>query len=219
MREYRALLTGDMPMLMHRDDVEAADALLAWRLDEANVGKSKAGDDRSPGFTWLSYLYHDGNVVVVPAENIMRALADGGAMLPTGKGKATFKRQSQSGIIPRSIGWPLLLNGKTVPVAPLLELAAEVDFGPHADAARRLGFSLLVKRAKIGQTKHIRVRPKFDHWSCEIRLSVRDDAITKNVLSSILSLAGQHRGLGDWRPGAPTSPGPYGTFTASVSDK
>ena len=78
-----------------------------------------------------------------------------------------------------------------------------------------MGFSLFVKRARIGQSKHIRVRPRFDNWAAQGELLVTDEQITENILRDILEMAGKYKGLGDWRPSSKT-PGFYGTFNAEV---
>ena len=78
-----------------------------------------------------------------------------------------------------------------------------------------MGFSLFVKRAKIGNAKHIRVRPRFENWSCTGDITILDSQISKEILQSILDICGQYKGLGDWRPGAKT-PGPFGMFKATV---
>jgi hypothetical protein len=213
---YRITITGTQPMLHHADSIEWADAMDEWKLDKDSKKGSKAGDDRSPAWRWLGSLYHDGVQVIIPTENIMRCLMEGGAMVPTGSGKKTFKSQTQSGIQPTSIGWPLLIGGETVPVAKILSLNGEKDFAKHRQAALDHGFSLYLKRAKIGQSKHVRVRPRFEVWGAVGELVVTDEQITDRVMNDITEMAGRYKGLGDWRPGAKT-PGPYGMFVAAIS--
>src|SRR5262249_6971408 len=149
-------------------DIEWADEMEAWKVDKDNKKKSKAGDDRTPAHRWLGSLYHDGKLVIIPTDNIMRALMEGGAqvLVPGALRGKTFKAQTQSGIIPRGTGWPLVINGdeEPLPVAPILELKDVADFAAHKAKAQAMGFSLFVKRAKIGATKHIRVRPRFEVW-------------------------------------------------------
>lgn len=217
MRTYDIVITGTQPLLMHADDIDWADTMEKWRSDKNNKKTSKAGDDRTPAFRWLGSLYRDNSgTVVLPTENIMRALMEGGASVPVpGQARKTFKSQSQSGIMPRAIGWPLLVNGKTVPAEPLRKLEREADFGVHRQAVEDLGFSLFLKRARIGTSKHIRVRPRFDRWAAQGQLVVIDDQITDEVLTDILEVAGKYKGLGDWRPSGRT-PGVFGTFTAEV---
>jgi len=70
-KRYRFELTGFMPLLMHADNIEGSDELTEWRKLPANKGLSVPGDDRSPGWTWQTYLYHDGEHVVMPADLVV----------------------------------------------------------------------------------------------------------------------------------------------------
>lgn len=213
MKTYKVKITGTMPLLMHADNIEWADAMEEWKNDPKNKKTSKAGDDRTPPWRWIGCLNHDGKVVTIPSEYIMRCIMGGAAEVPTGKGKKTFKAQSQSGILCSDFHWPLHIKDKPIGMDDVNSLRDLETFKEHMEAAKMLGFTLFVKRAKIGNSKHIRVRPRFDDWSIQGDLMVTDEQITKVVLGQILEIAGRLKGIGDWRPGAPT-PGPFGMFTA-----
>lgn len=222
MERYQITITGLTPLLMHHDDVEWADVMDAWKNNAANKKGSKAGDDRSPAWRWIGALYHDGNRVCLPLENIMRTIMEGGAMVPVpgGKNGKTFKSQSQSGIQSPDPYWPLTVfneagQARQIDVKAIHALMQTEEFARHKETAADLGFSLFVKRAKVGTSKHIRVRPRFDRWAVNGELDVLDKQITEAVLRDILTYAGQYKGLGDWRPGGKT-PGCYGMFRAEV---
>jgi hypothetical protein len=136
MQTYQIKLTGTQPLLMHSDNIEWADEMGKWRDDRDNKKTSKAGDDRSPAWRWLGRLYHDGKQVIMPIANTMRCLMEGGAMVPVPGAKhgKTFKSQTQSGIMPTEIGWPLLIDGKPVDYAALSKLAGQKDFEKHQAA-------------------------------------------------------------------------------------
>lgn len=218
MRTYQVTLTGRTPLLMHQDNIEWADFMDEWKADPANKKVSKAGDDRTPSWRWLGCLYHDGTKVGIPSANIMRCMMEGGAMVPVPGGKMgkTFKSQTQSGMMSADPLWEMFVNGKPAPKwADLEALRNMPKFADQKQAAEQMGFTLLVKRAKIGTTKHIRVRPQFTQWEARGSFAVWDDQIDGKALGQILEYAGQYKGLGDWRPGGRT-PGPYGTFDAKV---
>lgn len=219
MRTYEVTITGKTPILMHADNISWTDEMAAWKDDAENKKTSKAGDDRSPAFRWLGSLYHDGKVVAIPSDNLMTCLREGGAMVPVpgGRGNKTFKSQTQSGMMVNGTHWPILVGDKeaTIPVAPILALKNEKSFDEHQKTIAKMGFDLHVKRAKIGQNKHVRVRPIFDKWATRGELIVTDDQITTKALEEILQYAGMYKGLGDWRPGGKT-PGSFGIFTTSV---
>lgn len=216
MKTYKLTITGTTPLLMHADNIAWADKMKAWENDPKNKQNSKAGDDRTPPWRWIGCLNHDGNVVTMPSEYIMRCLMGGAAEVQTGKGKKTFKAQSQSGVLCSEFHWPLLIKGKTVSMRDINALTDLATFDEHVESVQMLGFSLFVKRAKIGQSKHIRVRPRFDDWSCDGELVVTDEQISKTVLGQIIEISGRLKGLGDWRPGAPT-PGAFGMFKAVIA--
>jgi hypothetical protein len=218
MRKYAVTLTGKTPLLMHSDNIEWADFMEDWKNDPANKKNSKAGDDRSPAWRWIGSVYHDGKHVAIPQANIMRSLMEGGAMVPVPGGKSgkTFKSQTQSGMMSVEPFWLLSIDGALIQWTDIEVLQAEDSFKAHRETARRLGFDLMVKRAKIGSSKHVRVRPEFAAgWKASGTLAVWDEQITEVTLGQILEYSGQYKGLGDWRPGGKT-PGPYGMFEASI---
>lgn len=218
MQTYHVTITGLTPLLMHWDNIQWADDMEAWKNDPGNKKNSRAGDDRTPAWRWIGSVYNDGANVVIPSDNLARAMMEGGAMVlvPGGRSGKTFKAQSQSGIRTLEESWALTVNGNAIDYADIDALRQVSDFKEHIAAARRLGFDLFVKRAKVGASKHIRVRPRFDQWAASGEVAVLDEQITHGVLSDILSYAGKYKGLGDWRPGGRT-PGSYGMFTAEVS--
>jgi len=113
----------------------------------------------------------------------------------------------------------LLVNGKKVAVEPFSQLIGVTDFLEHVEAAEAHGFELLVKRARVGQAKHVRVRPMFRTWEATGTFSVIDEelsGLTKPILQTILTQAGALCGLCDWRPSSPKSSGTFGTFQAEL---
>jgi hypothetical protein len=113
----------------------------------------------------------------------------------------------------------LLIGGKTIPWSDPQDhpLIASEKFAEHKQFVQDLGFDLLVKRAKIGQAKHVRVRPTFaPGWRVMGTLSVWDTQIDDKAINQILAYAGQYKGLGNWRPGS-NKPGPFGIFEAKLT--
>lgn len=219
MRTVRIELKAKMPLIMHADNIEWADRMEEWKNDPHNKAKSKAGDDRTPPWRWIGCLNFDDfekGIVTLPAEYIMRCIMAGAAQVPTGKGKTTFKSQSQSGIVSQDFHWSFDINKKPVQMTEVQKMFKLGSFKEHTEAAQDLHFSLFCKRVKIGKNKHIRVRPRFDDWTSSGELIITDEQITNKVLTDILEIAGRLKGLGDWRPSAPESPGPFGTFTSQI---
>ena len=46
----------------------------------------------------------------------------------------------------------------------------------------------------------MRYRPRFDEWELDFRLIVNDEQIPTEVIKEILDHAGNHEGIGDYRP-------------------
>jgi hypothetical protein len=213
MRTYGFKLTGLTAFLMHHDSIENNDKLIAWRKDPANKSLSTPGDDRTPAWTWMAYLYEDGKHIALPSDNLMSCLRKAGTQMSL-KGKTTFKEMTQSGMITTTEFCVFKNGGKQIPMSAIQAMES-LTFEEQAEQAKKLGFQLWGKRARIGQAKHIRIRPRFDSWTVEGEISVIEDAITDKILKQMFDIAG-NVGLGDWRPGCKT-PGPYGRFTAKVS--
>jgi hypothetical protein len=201
---------------MHCDNVDWSEQMKKWEKDPTMKKESTAGDDRSPAWRWIGSVYHDSGKVCLPSDNLMTMLREGGAKCPTGKKGGSFKRQTQSGLVVDQAAWALITAKGDVNFEEITNLIEEKDFQVHLDTCEKLGFSLFVKRAKIGNNKHIRVRPRFDQWSASGTITVFDDSITKQVLIDILTMAGNYCGVGDWRPSSPKSPGSFGRFAAEV---
>ena len=215
--QYEVTLTGKTGLIHHADKLEWRSTIDRWLLEPDNKKNSKAGDDRTPAFKWIGYLYHERGKAVIPSDNLMTMLRDGGTKCPTGKGQQTFKSLTQSGIVVNETEWPIVdpRTGNPYNVDGIESLMDEPNFEAHEAWAKDRGFFLFAKGAKVGQSKHTRVRPRFDVWSATGTLTVLEPKITEKTLERILETAGQYSGLMDWRPGSKT-PGPWGKFSATV---
>lgn len=209
-------LKGTKPLLMHADDVEWADLVTRWRLDPANKKKQgeSSGDDRRPGFSWVGYLYHSETHVAMPAMNLSACLRKAGSRVPMGQRGKTLKEGAVSGIQFTDEFLDFTVKGKPISFAPFTALCEKNDFAEHVEAVKKFGFKLDVRRACVGTSKHIRVRPRFDLWEVSGRFEVITPEITRDLLETLFQQAGKV-GLGDWRPGGKT-PGPYGMFDSEL---
>lgn len=211
--QFDFVLKGRTPLLMHRDDIESADLLELWQKDPKNANLSKKGDDRTPPWRWKTYCYSDGERLTLPVDCLMTSLRAAGAELVI-KGSKTFKQVTQTGLFIPTEHLPLTVEGKEIKAASIE--AIEGDFPAHSEAVKKLGFRLFVKRAKVGQSKHIRVRPRFDAWEVKGRIEVLAEEITTDVLTQLFLIAGTRKGVCDWRPNSPRSPGPFGCFDTAL---
>lgn len=210
-------LTGVSPLILHNDNIAWSDHLSEWRKRHENKNKIVRGDDRSPAFSWIGSLSHDGEHVAIPSNYLSSCLRGAGArMSALGGGRGSMKKDTQTSIMFDAASYPLeVAGGKLIPWAPFEALQAEEDFTAHNAAARANGFLLFAVRAKVGAAKHVRVRPRFDTWALTATATLTDNAL-EPVFPELLRVAGYYCGLGDWRPSSDKSPGPYGRFKAEI---
>jgi hypothetical protein len=144
----------------------------------------------------------------------MSALMSGGTQVIL-KRQKTYKELSQSGILIATEHLRFEYgDGQLLTMAKVAALR-DLPFAKQADECQKLGFRLFCKRAKIGNSKHIRVRPRFDQWRVSGQLQVITDDLPFDKLELIFGYAGR-AGLCDWRPSSPKRPGPYGMFTSKL---
>ena len=69
------------------------------------------------------------------------------------------------------------------------------------------------KVVSVSTAKVVRTRPLIPTgWTCEIPVELDPDLIDLDQFLQICDIAGNRIGVGDWRPGAPRTPGQFGRF-------
>lgn len=199
---------------MHADTIESRDTLEAWRNDPANKKLSKAGDDRTPPWTWKLYLYHDLEKVCMPFENLQRCMSIGATKVKVGKGQKTWKEDSIGEVLFVQEHLEFSNGGKTILMEDVNEIAEEKQFSKQAELVHKLGFSLYPKFVTVNKNKHLRVRPRFDSWKVKATIAVGEPLISAEVLKQWFYYAGK-AGIGDGRPSS-GRPYPFGTFDTSI---
>jgi hypothetical protein len=217
MRSYHVQLESRTPLLMHRDNLEFKAIVERWQRDPANRDKSIPGDDRSPAWNWMGSLYHDGKAVALPTDCVMASCMGAGAEVKAPRGRKSLKAQTQSGMAFAEPYLAFTVNGgRPIRMTDLEPLQHTENFDEHLTKSREMGFALDVRRARIGTSKHVRVRPVFEAWHAGGTLNVWDDILTIDVLNTVLFLAGDKYGLLEWRPSG-RRPGPFGRFHAEIT--
>lgn len=220
MRTFEFTLTGKTPLLMHWDNIDWADQIVEIRneIKKKDKTKSKAGDDRTPPWSWIGSAYVDDDNVVLPTDNLRTCLMKAAAKVSF-KNQETYKKILPTGVIFHDVYCELRCGPSLVQVTrKSIENFQTIDgtFADQCRVAKTLGFELMAKRAAVGSSKHVRVRPMFKKWQASGTVDVVDDRISSDTLAEIFTIAGRYIGLGDWRPDSPKSPGPYGTFSVEL---
>ena len=210
--------SGGTDLIMHADKIGWRDLITDWLAVPEHKKLSKAGDDRTPAWKWLGHVYHDRDVLGIPSDNLMTAVRGGATMvkMPGGNGKQTYKKASAGGFLIDQVQWPIIIDGSPIPWSKLAVLRDENVFVEHEKVVKDLGFELFVKTVSLGQSKNIRVRPRFSGWMAKGTVTVLDDTLDFSLVKSFWENAGRYVGLCDWRPSAPKSPGPFGKFSVEV---
>ena len=218
MQRYNVELVGETPLIMHQNAILWRDTLKAWQTDPSNKGKSVAGDDRTPSWSWLGAVYGDQGKVVIPSDNLMKCMNEASAQLIL-KGNTTYKKLAASQVVVDQASWPLGANIDYDKLRDECLAVGDLDFAGQVKIAEKYGVLLFVKSVSVNGNKHIRIRPRFDKWSCKGTVTVLDEELIPDAtFRQILELAGRVIGLCEWRASSPKSPGPFGKFSVKVSE-
>lgn len=178
MLERSYTIRGVRPLIMHNQRL--SDPLDKWTklVAEVSKKKKKTEDDlvelsRREWFGGL-YLNEDG-VPIIPEANIERMLRDAAA-----KSK----------------------RGKDVQAALIVIEPAVLQYeGPKtAEKLWASGNFVLRASCKVGQSRVIRSRPKFDEWSLSFTVNYDESVLDAADIDGFMELAGRLIGLCDWRP-------------------
>ena len=190
MKNIKLEVVGQTAMLMHAD-------LLADPLDPATKemkrysGKSKKTDEDHETMARLEFhagLYRDDTgQVVIPAPNLLKCLIEGARVSKRGP-------KIERGVAVGATSFPL-------------------DYqGPPADQLYAHGGFVSRMSVRVGQTKVMRVRPRFPAgWRFVAPLLVDESVINPEELAEIAQTAGALIGLGDYRKA-----GGFGRFATRV---
>jgi len=96
-----------------------------------------------------------------------------------------------------------LIKGALHVPGDLLEIKGD---GPHQRTD-------IVRLNSQGRPADFRYRGEFFHWEITVPLVYNARALSAEQIVNLINIAGFHVGIGDWRPGSPSSPGPHGMFT------
>ena len=227
MRIVTMTLASATELLMDRDNISFAEKIVRWQKDPTNSDQQSPGDDRAPAWGWLGKLHYDEMTkrVGLPQSMLLACLRASGVLIPhpTAKYGKTLKEASQAGLQFTTTLCPLLVRRPDDPGWGVIDyealfhkLEAEDDFMVHEEVVKQFGFRLDVRRAHPQPNRaHVRVRPMFAPWRCICEVRVLDEVFTDAVLMQMFQIAGNAKGIGNWRPSTRKA-GAYGLFTVEM---
>lgn len=208
MQKFSVAIENMTPMLMHHNNLMARDAIAA----RGRQG-GKAGDDRYPADIWKASLYVDEKNICIPTENFLAALMKAGMGVNIGRMKS-LKAASQD-IFFSDINIPIYVNNALISRESIDSISG--TFSEHCEAVKKFGFSLYIKPVVVQGKSHVRVRPRFDHWTAKTTFETdNEDLLSGEGRMELLWRGAGKAGVGDWRPNS-KKPGMYGMFKATVN--
>lgn len=180
-------------MIMHNGRTSDPLDEFAQRLKKVSAKRGKTEDDHAlmaqieqeAGLYWSDEMG-----VYLPVDNLLRMFLDSAKKMKLGR--------QAVGIMPTAeYGVPLIFDGHK----SYKRITTEPKF--------RFRKAVSVSSAKV-----MRTRPMIPTgWTAEIGIELDTDLIDIEQFHDICEIAGLRIGLGDWRPGAPRVPGPFGRFS------
>lgn len=132
--------------------------------------------------TWKEKAhYTDDDYVKIPGVMIANCIRESAKFMSLqipGKGKATYTKHFDAGIIP---GNDIITKIKKEQVKGV---------AVHVPSDGRPG----------GSTRVMKYFPKIENWEGEVTIYIGDDIITKEVFEKVIRNAGSLIGIGTWRP-------------------
>lgn len=184
MKKSKYRLTGVSPIIFHNGDLANPRNPIAKQMKEVSGKRKKteADLDRLAELEFKGGLYvNESKRPIVPAEGIE-------AIVRAGAKKSKEGKTAQSGVF------------------CLESSALEYDGPKDPDGLWKDDRFVIVAGVKVGQSRVMRTRPKFDKWSCVVELSYNPEVCNEEQIFNWLKVAGEQCGAFDWRPR-------YGRFT------
>jgi len=192
METIRFKLEGQSPLMMHNGQLANPFNDYAKRMKEVTSKRKKTEEDQHVlmRLEWEGGLYYDSEIgPYEPAENLESLINDGARLQKRGQDveRAVY-------VFEKKIR--LLYDGPRA-----------VD--AMWKAGKFLDYRNTVNPSTSGRT--MRARPIFYEWALDFELNYRPDVLDRDDVIRFLVDAGQHKGLGDYRPR-------YGQFAVFVME-
>ena len=92
-------------------------------------------------------------------------------------------------------------RGKLATAGVICPTNCPLEFDGPQDLQERFDAGLLLRiGVKIGQSRVMRTRPKFDTWACSVTLIFDNKVLNRQDIIDIMRTTGNDVGMCDWRP-------------------
>jgi hypothetical protein len=186
--EVEICIEGVSALIMHNERLANPLNPIAKEIKKVTDKKKKTEDDSHivMRLEWIGSLYTHEDNVVMPTRCIRSCFRNGARASKLGKH------------VERALSFPDL-NAKFMYEGPS-DIEALYDKGEHIDA----------RLVRVGQSRVLRVRPKFEKWSIVAQGLLLTDVMDPQTLSDIATHSGRIEGLCDNRTNG------FGKFTAEI---
>ena len=180
MSAYKRLnfrITGASPLLFHNGHL--ADPLNEHAKAMASVSskrrKTEADHWRLAELEFMGSLYLSGGRPCIPAEMLEAVLFKAANLERKGL-------KAKAGLVVRE------------------NLTLDYDGPKDPDKLWRNSKFWLRCGVRVGPSRVMRTRPKFDKWQARLEIDYMPHLLNRQDVDSFLSVAGEQIGIGDWRP-------------------
>jgi hypothetical protein len=218
MERIKVKISGVNAILLHNDDgVNPTNPITKAIKRITSKGKKKTDEDtiRLLDLDYIQGIYHDDALKMLPyvlaanysekeetlIYNIPKKAKDlmtGSVFIPSENLESSIMNGAKKNKNGKQIQKTLMVFPENIPIIGIEDI-------PIYDMIQ-LGCYKDVRNVKIGQSKTLRCRPRFDKWSLEFEAEYEADIISGEEVEMAIRVAGREVGLGDYRP-------KYGRFT------
>lgn len=179
MKQMQITIRGVSPLLTHNERLANPFDELTRAIKSISGKRKKTEDDllEMARLEWLGGLYYDSDTgPYVPGHNMLAALISAGKVHKLG---TAFKR-----------------------AALVLEDKLPIEYqGPRDHEAMFANKRYVDMRSvKVGTSKVLRARPKFDDWKLRFTVAYDESVLQADDLVRVTQTCGSMVGLGDYRP-------------------
>lgn len=179
MQEVKVKIHGVSPLLMHSDRLANPLDSLSKELKKISSKRKKTDEDHEDmaRIEWHGALYFDKDLgPYIPGEVIDATLRESAKITKDGK-------NIQRGVLTQEDRVKLHYHGPR----DLEKMWCNPNF-------------LDQRTVKVGQSRIVRTRPRFDDWSAEFTLLINPEIMDAEEVRIILERAGRVIGMCDYRP-------------------